>query len=142
MPGVRGHDPRRRVPRLHGRLLPHVPDRWSNPRRQHDEQVPEMSTTDTERSEPGTRPTASSFGYHPALDGVRAVAIAMVLMVHASITSPWTWTTGWSSWLGVDVFFVLSGFLITTLLLQEIDRRGRGGFSPLLNRPAPPLDPL
>ncbi len=84
-----------------------------------------MSSTDTERSEAGTRPAAASFGYHPALDGVRAIAIAMVLMVHASITSPWTWTTGWSSWLGVDVFFVLSGFLITTLLLQEIDRRGK-----------------
>ena len=84
-----------------------------------------MSSTDTERSEAGRGRAAASFGYHPALDGVRAIAIAMVLMVHASITSPWTWTTGWSSWLGVDVFFVLSGFLITTLLLQEIDRRGK-----------------
>ena len=51
-------------------------------------------------------------GYRPALDGIRAVAIALVVLYHAS---------GWpaSGWLGVDVFFVLSGFLITSLLLER-----------------------
>jgi peptidoglycan/LPS O-acetylase OafA/YrhL len=51
-------------------------------------------------------------GYRPALDGVRGIAIAIVVAFHAF---------GWpgEGSLGVDLFFVLSGFLITTLLLEE-----------------------
>jgi peptidoglycan/LPS O-acetylase OafA/YrhL len=55
--------------------------------------------------------------YNPALDGVRAVAVVAVLLFHGG------WTSG--GFLGVDVFFVLSGFLITSLLVTELDRRGR-----------------
>jgi peptidoglycan/LPS O-acetylase OafA/YrhL len=57
-------------------------------------------------------------GYRPALDGVRGIAIAMVVSTHAF---------GWphQGSLGVDVFFVLSGFLITTLLLDEQKANGR-----------------
>ncbi len=55
----------------------------------------------------------------PALDGVRALAILAVLASHAGIP-------GMSGgFLGVDVFFVLSGFLITSLLLEERGRTGR-----------------
>ena len=50
-------------------------------------------------------------GYVPALDGLRGVAIALVVANHVG------WLSG--GFLGVDVFFVLSGFLITTLLLEE-----------------------
>ena len=53
----------------------------------------------------------------PALDGLRAVAVAAVLVYHADPD----WLPG--GFLGVDLFFVLSGFLITTLLLTEL-RRG------------------
>ena len=56
--------------------------------------------------------------YRPALDGVRAVAVVGVIGVH---THP-RLTPGGA--VGVDVFFVLSGFLITTLLVQELDRVG------------------
>jgi peptidoglycan/LPS O-acetylase OafA/YrhL len=59
-------------------------------------------------------------GYQPALDGARGVAIAAVVAFHA-----FGWPTG--GYLGVDLFFVLSGFLITTLLLEE--RRDRGSAS-------------
>jgi peptidoglycan/LPS O-acetylase OafA/YrhL len=54
----------------------------------------------------------------PALDGVRALAVAAVIVYHAR--------PGWlpGGFLGVDVFFVLSGFLITSLLLRE--RRSTG----------------
>src|SRR3954447_9732878 len=55
----------------------------------------------------------------PGLDGVRALAVAAVLLHHARVP-------GFAGgFLGVDVFFVLSGFLITSLLLQEADGAGR-----------------
>lgn len=53
-------------------------------------------------------------GYVPALDGLRAVAIAAVVLYHAT-----DFTFPASGLLGVDLFFVLSGFLITTLLVGE-----------------------
>ncbi|MGH3127386.1 MAG: acyltransferase family protein [Gaiellaceae bacterium] len=56
-------------------------------------------------------------GYQPALDGLRAVAITSVVSVHAFGFPA-------SGGLGVDLFFVLSGFLITTLLLDERARSG------------------
>ena len=56
-----------------------------------------------------------------ALDGVRAIAVALVLADHGGVP-------GMSGgFLGVDVFFVLSGFLITSLLLDEVGRTGRIG---------------
>jgi peptidoglycan/LPS O-acetylase OafA/YrhL len=51
-------------------------------------------------------------GYEPALDGVRALAIGGVIGVHY-------FGQPRAGYLGVDIFFVLSGFLITTLLLGE-----------------------
>lgn len=57
-------------------------------------------------------------GYISGLDGVRAVAISAVVAYHATGLPP-------GGMLGVDLFFVLSGFLITTLLLEELDGRGR-----------------
>ncbi len=53
----------------------------------------------------------------PALDGLRAVAVAAVVGFHYGIVPP--------GWVGVDIFFVISGFLITTLLLEESVRLGR-----------------
>ena len=58
-------------------------------------------------------------GIIPGLDGIRAIAIVAVLVFH------FTPTVLPGGYLGVDVFFVLSGFLITTLLLREVDTKGR-----------------
>jgi peptidoglycan/LPS O-acetylase OafA/YrhL len=62
-------------------------------------------------------------GYFPVLDGVRALCVLLVVTVHL-YDLPWLWR-----WLagarGVTVFFVLSGFLITTLALREERKRGR-----------------
>jgi peptidoglycan/LPS O-acetylase OafA/YrhL len=55
----------------------------------------------------------------PALDGLRALAVAAVLAYHADL--PWAR----AGFLGVDVFFVISGFLITSLLYSEWRRTGR-----------------
>lgn len=57
--------------------------------------------------------------YNPALDGLRGIAIFLVLLSHAHVPM----FDG--AFLGVDLFFVLSGFLITTLLLQEVQANGR-----------------
>ena len=66
-------------------------------------------------------------GRIPALDGIRAVAIALVLVAHALGTGILPMNArlaGFAGDLGVRSFFVLSGFLITTLLLREHDQRG------------------
>jgi peptidoglycan/LPS O-acetylase OafA/YrhL len=55
--------------------------------------------------------------YQPALDGLRGVAVFAVLLFHAGHLQ--------GGFLGVDLFFTLSGFLITTLLLVEHERSGR-----------------
>ena len=55
-------------------------------------------------------------GRQPALDGLRAVAVAAVLLFHGGVAA------APGGFLGVDVFFVLSGFLITSLLCSEFRR--------------------
>jgi peptidoglycan/LPS O-acetylase OafA/YrhL len=61
---------------------------------------------------------ARTIEYEPGLDGLRAVSIVAVLLFHACATSGLTgWWRGGN--LGVSVFFTLSGFLITTLLVTE-----------------------
>jgi peptidoglycan/LPS O-acetylase OafA/YrhL len=62
-----------------------------------------------------------------ALDGIRGVAVLLVVLVHSG-NSLWPAASAWlcrGGPLGVHLFFVLSGFLITTVLLDEADRRGR-----------------
>jgi peptidoglycan/LPS O-acetylase OafA/YrhL len=63
-------------------------------------------------------PAATALGYRPELDGLRALAVAAVMLFHANVS----WAKG--GFLGVDVFFVLSGFLITRLLLEERELTG------------------
>ncbi len=52
-------------------------------------------------------------GYEPSLDGIRAFSVVAVMLYHANIA----WLPG--GFLGVEVFFVVSGFLITSLLIEE-----------------------
>jgi peptidoglycan/LPS O-acetylase OafA/YrhL len=58
-------------------------------------------------------------GYLPGLDGVRAIAVAAVIVYHGNLG--FNTSVDWlpAGFLGVDMFFVLSGYLITTLLLVE-----------------------
>ena len=60
-----------------------------------------------------------SLEYSPQLDGLRGIAILIVLVHHAGIPL----ING--GYIGVDIFFVLSGFLITALLCQEHQQAGR-----------------
>lgn len=73
----------------------------------------------------------------PALDGIRAIAILLVMVFHSQ--APFLR----GGFLGVDIFFVLSGFLITTLLQHDIARSGRIDlrrfYARRLKRLTPPL---
>ncbi|MET0907951.1 MAG: acyltransferase, partial [Ilumatobacteraceae bacterium] len=61
----------------------------------------------------------SRIPYLPGLDGLRALAVVAVMLYHAGVS----WMPG--GFLGVEVFFVISGYLITLLLIGEQERRGR-----------------
>jgi peptidoglycan/LPS O-acetylase OafA/YrhL len=67
----------------------------------------------------GPRSAAASFEHRPSLDGIRAVAALLVILFHAGMPSMG------HGYVGVDVFFVLSGFLITSLLVRELLSTGR-----------------
>ena len=61
----------------------------------------------------------STVGYLPGLDGMRALAVIAVMIYHANAD----WLPG--GYLGVEVFFVISGYLITLLLIAERERSGK-----------------
>lgn len=71
------------------------------------------------RTTPEVSAPNGRMGYQPALDGVRAVSVIAVILYHAGFS----WMHG--GFFGVEVFFVVSGFLITSLLVEERDRAGR-----------------
>ena len=71
------------------------------------------------RSDGGQPSGRPGIGYVPALDGMRGLAVMAVLAFHGGMA----WARG--GFLGVDAFFVLSGYLITSLLLAEWEQTGR-----------------
>src|SRR4051812_6041644 len=116
-------DSRSRIPRTAW------PGPWPPPIRQAEaarnaEILRSMTVPDTELERDARH---TRLGYRPALDGLRALAIVMVVCHHSMpfFRGNDRFPTG--GLLGVDVFFVLSGFLITTLLLEE--RRDTGSIS-------------
>ncbi|HVS38719.1 MAG TPA: acyltransferase [Gemmataceae bacterium] len=74
----------------------------------------------TGRREPDAGGRGFRLGYRPELDGLRGLAVLAVMAYHCELRR---FLPG--GFLGVDVFFVLSGFLITALLLREHQQTGR-----------------
>lgn len=75
------------------------------------------ATRDTSRRDSSPQDTGRT-GFRPDVEGLRAVAIAAVLLYHAGVP----FVPG--GYIGVDIFFVLSGFLMTRLILGEIETTG------------------
>lgn len=68
--------------------------------------------------------------FRPDIEGLRGVAILLVLLVHAGVS----WLAG--GFVGVDVFFVLSGYFITALLVREMNGDDRPPLSESYGRRA------
>ena len=81
--------------------------------------------------------TKRGIQYIPAIDGLRAIAVIAVVLYHLGIS----WIPG--GFLGVDLFFVISGYVITRLLLDSIQERGgldlRDFYMARIRRLLPPL---
>jgi peptidoglycan/LPS O-acetylase OafA/YrhL len=81
--------------------------------------------------------TSRGIRYIPAIDGLRAVAVIAVMLYHLGFD----WIPG--GFLGVDLFFVISGYVITRLLLDSIQRSGgldlRAFYIARVRRLLPPL---
>jgi peptidoglycan/LPS O-acetylase OafA/YrhL len=77
------------------------------------------SLANLENESPGPRNTSFRLGNRPSLTGIRALALSTVLIYHSNFKSlPGTWVS-------LQIFFVLSGFLITAMLASEGKRMGR-----------------
>ena len=68
-----------------------------------------------------------SINYRPDIDGLRAIAVISVIFYHAdnSINNFKILSGGF---VGVDIFFVISGFLITSIILKELNSAGNFSF--------------
>ena len=81
--------------------------------------------------------TTRGIQHIPAIDGLRAVAVAAVILYHIGFS----WIPG--GFLGVDLFFVISGYVITRLLLDSIERSGgldlKGFYKARARRLLPPM---
>ena len=83
-----------------------------------------------------TKPALGKAGFRADVEGLRAVAVAAVLLYHAGVPF------AGGGYVGVDVFFVISGFLITGLLVRELEKTGTVSLARFYSRRAKRLLPL
>lgn len=117
-----GSQPTTNQPSANGPAKPTQPRPQQRPHGSHAAPRPKTART---HAKPGSAPTADEkprtgkSRYLPALDGIRALAVVAVVLYHLNLT----WIQG--GLLGVTMFFVISGYIITRLLLNEFEQSGR-----------------
>ena len=94
-----------------------------------------VSSEKTDLSESDSSKSASYVPFNPGIDGLRAIAVLAVIAYHSGITR---FSGGF---LGVEIFFVISGYLITALLLGEYESNQRIDIKRFWNRRARRLFP-
>ena len=65
--------------------------------------------------------------YRPEVDGLRAIAVISVILYHAE-TRYFSFNPFQGGFIGVDIFFVISGYLITSIILKELEETGKFDF--------------
>ena len=90
----------------------------------------------TNRSSGKSDHTSRKGSFRPDVEGLRAVAVVVVLLYHAGVPF------AGGGYVGVDVFFVISGFLITGLLLKELEQTGTVSLARFYARRAKRLLPM
>jgi peptidoglycan/LPS O-acetylase OafA/YrhL len=88
------------------------------------------------RIDPARAGVAPARSFRADIEGLRAVAVALVVVFHAGVAA-----VG-GGYIGVDVFYVISGFLITGLLFEELERTGSIAFAAFYARRAGRLLPM
>lgn len=74
-------------------------------------------------TQPAAAATSKKTGFRPDIQGLRAIAVGLVVLYHSGVSL----ISG--GYVGVDVFFVISGFLITTHLLESLERQSKISFA-------------
>ncbi|RBP49244.1 acyltransferase family protein [Arenicella xantha] len=83
----------------------------------------------------------SNLSYRPEIDGLRAIAVVCVILYHAELVLfGKDWFEG--GFVGVDIFFVISGYLITRIILSELERQGSFSFLNFYERRARRILPI
>ena len=71
--------------------------------------------------------------YRPEIDGLRAIAVISVILYHAKIVI-FNYKIFEGGFIGVDIFFVISGYLITSIILKELVTTGTFSFKHFYER--------
>jgi peptidoglycan/LPS O-acetylase OafA/YrhL len=99
-------------------------------------------TMSSQESKTPVRPALESLAYQPAFDGMRFLGVTAFILGHAGLMTGQQQLIPFGWWMAVDMFFVISGYLITTLLLREWAGNGRISLKAFYIRRASRLYPL
>lgn len=84
---------------------------------------------------------SSTLSYRAEIDGLRAIAVVSVIFYHAQMV---LFGRDWfeDGFIGVDIFFVISGYLITRIILSELELKGSFSFLNFYQRRARRILPM